>query len=159
MKTLFVLASAMTVLFLAAPDTIIPVEANNTESQTSVSRPLEVRVAQLEKRLAAVEAQLARIAATPLGPAQSQQRQLSGPSRDSGTPFIGNWNAGGPYGTSVSISKDGSKYIVRSETSGGKAVQVCELNNGSLKCGESVIGFIESSGHITFHGVELERVP
>lgn len=159
MKIFFVLASVMVVLFLATPTMKIVVSANKIEAQTggSVSR-LEARVAELEKRLAAVEAQLARIAATTSGQAQSQRGQLSGPSRDNGTRFIGNWNEGGPYGTSLSISKDGAKYLVRSTTPGNTTVQVCELSNGYLKCGGSDIGFIESSGHITWHGQELHKV-
>ncbi len=157
MKTLFVLASVLVVL-LAATATIIPVEANKIEAQTGVSG-LEARVAKLEKRLAAVEAQLARIVATPSGVPQAQPGQRRHPSSDNGTRFIGNWNFGGQYGEYLSISKDGGKYIVRYKNQGGSGVVVCELSNGSLKNDVSNIDFIESSGHITWRGMELQKLP
>jgi hypothetical protein len=130
------------------PASSLPAEKATTPE--SVSR-LEARVAEHEKRLAAVEAQLAKVA-------QSQPGQLSGTSRDNGTRFIGNWNIGNmDY---LSIRKDGDKYIVRENYMGrDNSVYSCELSNWSLKCGESVIGFIESSGHITWRGWELQKVP
>jgi hypothetical protein len=122
----------------------------------NVSR-LEALVAEHEKRLAAVEAQLARIASTTSGAAQTQPKQLSGTSPNNGTRFIGTWyNRHGYFGGSLSISKDGDQYIVRQHDGN---VYSCELSNGSLKCGEGVIGFIESSGHITWHGEELQKLP
>jgi hypothetical protein len=158
MKTLFVLAGVMVVLFLAAPATKIPVRANTIAAQTpeSVSR-LEARVAELEKRLTAVEAQLARIAANTSGAAQSQPGQVSGTSRDNGTRFIGYWK-GVRSGDYMLISKDGDKYIIREPSAG---VFPCELINGSLKSGTLIgnVDFIESSGHITWRGIEWQKLP
>lgn len=71
MKTLFVLASVVFVLFLATP--VNKIEAQGPDR---VSR-LEARVAELEKRLAEIEERLTRIAGTTSGAAQAQ----SGPNR------------------------------------------------------------------------------
>jgi hypothetical protein len=74
MKTLFVLASVMVVLFLAVPANRIEAQAPNRMLR------LEARVAEIEKRLAEVEAQLAKIGGTTSGPAQAHpgsNRKLS----------------------------------------------------------------------------------
>lgn len=93
------------------------------------------------------------ITATTSGAAQAQ----TGQSRDNGTRFIGYWK-GIRSGDYMLISKDGDKYIIREPSAG---VFPCELINGSLKSGTLIgnVDFIESSGHITWRGIEWQKLP
>lgn len=92
MKTLFVLASVMVVLFLAAPNKI------EAQGPDRVSR-LEARVAELEKRLAEIEAQLPRIAGTTSGAGQAQpgsNRKLSQDNAEKTIKGFASTNSVGP---------------------------------------------------------------
>ncbi|MGZ8845387.1 MAG: hypothetical protein ACXW3C_02890 [Pyrinomonadaceae bacterium] len=80
MKTLFVFATVMVVLFLVLPNKI------EAQKPDRVSR-LEARVAELERRLAEVESKLAK--GTTAGAAQAQRgRQPSAPSESAGRRFL-----------------------------------------------------------------------
>ena len=78
-----------------------------------------------------------------------------------GKRFEGNWQPVGSAGdVFLTISRDGNKYVVRDRLRG---VSLCDLKNGSLNCGGGFggpisVGFLESSGHITWHGMEFEKV-
>jgi len=135
------------------------------EAQTPENANLETRVAELEKRLATMEAKQAKSGVPTSVAPQVQPGQPSGTSRDNGARFIGNWFSGTYYGggyvRTLLISKDGDKYIIRGRGEGSPSVISCELSNGSLKCAGMYgnADFIESSGNLTFGGEEWKRIP
>jgi hypothetical protein len=73
-----------------------------------------------------------------------------------GERFVGEWRQVGDSSHTLSISRDGDKYVVRDPNAG---VVACEESKGSLSCagglaGPNSVAFLESSKHIVWTGSE-----